>query len=250
MSSPPSGSSRFDVRPSTASYMSTPSKPGSAASGRRGRGELRPRPRVEHVVLTQTRSPLDRCQSPGALIAYSSRLGGTSWHYRGGRCRLGLGSTPAAMGASGLKEKSALEAHERRDAGVRASRCSSPVGFSRLTKAYAPAACLARSSRFLTVETCHRPPRAVRMPRSLRTVAIAAIPVTPADRIDRITGRTFAAKRSASSVCTVRPSAAASFALRGLPSLVPEPSAGRGLCACAPRSAAAPSRPAPRRGGA
>jgi hypothetical protein len=45
-------------------------------------------------------------------------------------------------------------------------------------------------------------------------MAIAAMPVTPADRIDWMTGRTFAAKRSASSVWTLRPSAAASFAFR------------------------------------
>jgi hypothetical protein len=47
-------------------------------------------------------------------------------------------------------------------------------------------------------------------------MAIAAMPVTPADRIDWMTGRTFAAKRSA---WTLRPRAAASGALRGLPSL-------------------------------
>ncbi len=63
-----------------------------------------------------------------------------------------------------------------------------------------------RAKRLATVETCQRPPRAVRMPRLLRATASAPRVETPVVLIDSMTGRTLAAKRSASKICTSRPS--------------------------------------------
>ena len=72
---------------------------------------------------------------------------------------------------------------------------------------------------FLTVDTCQRPPRAVGMPRAFRAFAIPPKLVMPDAWIARITGSTFAAKRSASEIWISRPSAAAAFL--GFPSLAP-----------------------------
>jgi len=77
---------------------------------------------------------------------------------------------------------------------------------SRLSVSDQPAAQLfARANRFARDETCHCPPRAVRMPRSLSRLAMATMPIGPADRMLRIMGRRLAAKRSAS-VRRARPS--------------------------------------------
>ena len=50
-----------------------------------------------------------------------------------------------------------------------------------------------RASRFRTVVECHRPPRAVRMPRALSALAIASKLVAPAALMLSITGSAFAA---------------------------------------------------------
>jgi hypothetical protein len=73
-----------------------------------------------------------------------------------------------------------------------------------------------RRSTFLTVETCHLPPREVGMPRAFSATAMPARPPAVA-WTDRITGITLAAKRSASETSTSRPSAATAGALVGCP---------------------------------
>ena len=55
-----------------------------------------------------------------------------------------------------------------------------------------------RSIRFLTLETCQRPPRAVRTPRVLSASAIPRRSRMPDARSDPTIGMTFAASRSAS----------------------------------------------------
>ena len=57
-----------------------------------------------------------------------------------------------------------------------------------------------RASRFWTVDTCQRPPRAVRMPRAFSASAMLAKLHAPELRIASTIGMMFAAKRSASSI--------------------------------------------------
>jgi hypothetical protein len=54
-----------------------------------------------------------------------------------------------------------------------------------------------RASRLLTVIACHRPPRAVAIPRAFNASAIARSDVAPAFCISLMIGSTFAACRSA-----------------------------------------------------
>jgi Protein of unknown function (DUF3489) len=54
-----------------------------------------------------------------------------------------------------------------------------------------------RSSKFITVETCHRPPRRVSMPRSFSSAAIARRLVAPLARMSSTTGARSRACRSA-----------------------------------------------------
>jgi hypothetical protein len=84
-----------------------------------------------------------------------------------------------------------------------------------------PAYKKARSIRFLTFDTCHRPPRAVRTPRALRAAAIPRRSVTPVARIASTMGSVFAANNAAFSARALRPCAVASDAFRRLPSLAP-----------------------------
>ena len=78
-----------------------------------------------------------------------------------------------------------------------------------------------RRNTFRTFDTCQCPPRAVRTPREFSTKANPRRSETPLARSDSTIGSTLAAKVSASSVRDRRPNAAASRALRGLPSLAP-----------------------------
>jgi len=97
-----------------------------------------------------------------------------------------------------------------------------------------PAAQLfARASRFATDDTCHWPPRAVRMPRSFSRLAMATMPIGPADWMLRMIGSIFAANLSASARRARRPTWPASAILVGLPSASPRCFFGGQCCACA-----------------
>jgi metal-dependent hydrolase (beta-lactamase superfamily II) len=86
-------------------------------------------------------------------------------------------------------------------------------------------------SRFLTVELCQTPPRAVRMPRAFSAAAMARCVVVPAASICRTIGSTFAVKASAATRLADAPFACASPRLVGLRSLAP----GAFFCASAAR---------------
>lgn len=79
-----------------------------------------------------------------------------------------------------------------------------------------------RLSRFLTLETCQRPPRAVRTPRLFRAMARPRRLVTPDAWSASTMGIMLRANLSASWICTFLPAAAASLVLLGLPSFVPQ----------------------------
>src|SRR4051794_4377339 len=103
---------------------------------------------------------------------------------------------------------------------------------------------------FLTFETCHRPPRAVRTPRSLSARAIPRRSLTPEDRTELTIGKTLAANWSARrpELRAQRQPPLARFG--DCPTSLPGPSAQRALNASAHRLAAAPSQPVQRKGAA
>ena len=78
-----------------------------------------------------------------------------------------------------------------------------------------------RRRRLRTLDTCQRPPRAVRTPRSLSALASPRKSARPFDRSEFTMGSTLAANASASAVMARCPTAAASAGLRRLPSFAP-----------------------------